>query len=196
MELVMSSLAPEQLFAAQKVVFETISGLLNKFFGGIEKLVELNLQVVKSTLTENQEITAKAFSVKDPQDLFALQASYTQSVTDKVQSYGRNVYEIISSTQGEFAAATEALLQQSYRETQEFVDKLAKDAPAGSETAVAAWKTFITTASEAASTTYEAARKAAKQAVEIAESNVSAASAASAKRTRQTVVPVEADEKQ
>jgi phasin family protein len=190
MELVMSSLAPEQLFAAQKVVFETISGLLNKFFGGIEKLVELNLQVVKSTLTENQEITAKAFSVKDPQDLFALQASYTQSVTDKAQSYGRNVYEIISSTQGEFAAAAEAQFQQYYRETQEFVDKFAKYAPAGSETAVAAWKTFITTASETASTTYEAAKSATKQAVEIAESNVSAASSASAKRTRQAVVPV------
>jgi phasin family protein len=195
MELVMSSLAPEQLFAAQNVGFETISGLLTKAFGGVEKLVELNLQVVKSTLTENQEITAKALSAKDPQDLFALQASYTQSVTDKAQSYGRNVYEIISSTQGEFAAAAEAQFQQYYRETQEFVDKLAKYAPAGSETTVAAWKTFITTASETASTTYEAAKNATKQAVEIAESNVSAASPASAKRNRQAVVPVAAAEK-
>ncbi|WP_341319387.1 phasin family protein [Paraburkholderia sp. IMGN_8] len=191
----MSSLAPEQLVAAQKVGFETIFGLLTKAFEGIEKLVELNLQVVKSTLTENQEITAKALSAKDPQDLFALQASYTQSVTDKVQSYGRSVYEIISGTQGELAAAAEAQVQQYYRETQEFVDKLAKNAPAGSETAMAAWKKFITTASEAASTTYEAARKAAQQAVEIAESNVSAASATPAKRTRQAVVPVEADGK-
>jgi phasin family protein len=195
MELVMSSLAPEQLVAAQKVSFQTIFGLLTKAFEGIEKLVELNLQVVKSTLAESQEITAKALSAKDPQDLFALQASYSQSVTDKVQSYGRNVYEIISSTQGEFAAAAEAQLQQSYRETQEFVDKLAKNAPAGSETAVTAWKTFITTASEAASTTYETARKAAKQAVEIAESNVNGASSASAKRTRQAVAPVEGAEK-
>ncbi|RDK01471.1 TIGR01841 family phasin [Paraburkholderia lacunae] len=191
----MSSLAPEQLFAAQKVGFETISGLLTKAFGGVEKLIEVNLQVVKSTLTENQEITAKALSAQNPQDLFALQASYTQSVTDKAQSYGRKVYEIISSTQSEFAAAAEAQFQKYHRETQEFVDKLAKYAPAGSETAVAAWKTFITTASETASTTYEAAKNATKQAVEIAESNVSAASSVSAKRTRQAVVPVAAVEK-
>ena len=190
----MSSLAPEQLVAAQKAGFETLFGLLTKAFEGIEKLVELSLQVVKSTLAENQETAAKALSAKDPQDLFALQASYTQSVTDKVRSYGRNVYEIISSTQGEFAAAAEAQFQQYYRETQEFVDKFAKYAPAGSETAVAAWKTFITTASETASTTYEAAKNATKQAVEITESNVSAASSASAKRTRQAVVPVAAAE--
>jgi hypothetical protein len=70
----------------------------------------------------------------------------------------------------------------AYREGQWLVDKLAKNAPAGSETAVAAWKTFITTASEMASTTYETAKKAAKQAVEVAGSNVDAAVAASAKR--------------
>ncbi|MFM0078773.1 phasin family protein [Paraburkholderia sediminicola] len=191
----MSSLAPEQLFAARKVGFETIFGLQTKAFEGVEKLVELNLQVVKSTLAENQEITAKALSAKDPQDLFALQASYTQSVTDKVQLYGRNVYEIISSMQGEFAADAETQFRRFYREAQEFVDKLAKNAPAGSETAVAAWKAFVKMVSETASATYEAAKNTTEQAVEIAESNVSAASSASAKRTRQAVVPVAAAEK-
>jgi phasin family protein len=107
MELVMSSLAPEQLVAAPKVGFETISGLLTQGFAGIGKLIELNLQVVKSTQAENQEFLAKALSAKQPQELFALQASYTQSVTDKVQSYGRNVYNIFSSTQAEFAAAAQ-----------------------------------------------------------------------------------------
>jgi phasin family protein len=181
-ELVMSSLVPEQLVAAQKAGFEMMFGLSTKAFESIEKLVELNLQVVKSTLAENQEVATKALSAKSPQELFALQAGYMQPAADKARSYGRHVYEIISSAQGEFAAAAEAQFQQYYREGQGLVDKLAKNAPAGSETAVAAWKTFITTASEMASTTYETAKKAAKQAVEVAGSNVDAAVAASAKR--------------
>jgi phasin family protein len=181
-ELVMSSLVPEQLVGAQKAGFEMMFGLSTKAFESIEKLVELNLQVVKSTLAENQEVATKALSAKSPQELFALQAGYMQPAADKARSYGRHVYEIISSAQGEFAAAAEAQFQQYYREGQGLVDKLAKNAPAGSETAVAAWKTFITTASEMASTTYETAKKAAKQAVEVAGSNVDAAVAASAKR--------------
>ena len=186
----MSSLAPEQLVAAQKVGFETISGLLAKGFEGIEKLVELNLQVVKSTQVENQEFLTKALSAKQPQELYALQTSYTQSVTDKVQSYGRNVCQIISSNQAEFAAAAEAQGKQYQHDVQALVDKLAQNAPAGSEAAVGVWNAFVKTASE----TYEAAKNATKQAVETAESNVGAASSASARRTRQAVVPGDAVE--
>ncbi|MFL9906858.1 phasin family protein [Paraburkholderia sp. RL17-337-BIB-A] len=192
----MGSVDPEQqLTAAQKAGFEAVFSVFTKAFEDTEKLVELNLQAVKSTLAEHQEILAKTFSVKDLHELFGLQASHAQPPVEKAQSYWRHVYEIISSTQSGFAAAAEAQLQQHHRGTHQFVDKLAKKAPAGSEAAVAAWKAFIKTASETASATYEAARKATKQAVEIVDSNVSAASPALAKRTRQAVVPVEAVQK-
>ncbi len=49
----------------------------------MEKLVELNLQVVKSTLAEGQENTQRALSVKDAQELVALQASLTQLVAER-----------------------------------------------------------------------------------------------------------------
>ncbi|MFM0630458.1 TIGR01841 family phasin [Paraburkholderia xenovorans] len=181
--------------AAQKAGFEAVFSVFTRAFEDTEKLVELNFLAVKSTLAEHQEILAKTFSVKDLHELFALHANQTHPVIEKAQSYWRHVYEIISSTQSGFAAAAEAQLQQHHRGTHEFVDKLAKNAPPGSETAVAAWKAFIKTASETASATYEAAGKATKQAVEIVESNISAASPALAKRKRQAVVPVEAVQK-
>ena len=71
----MTLLTPEQFAAAQKANFETLFGLTNKAFEGVEKLVELNLQVVKSTLAESQENAQRALSVKDAQELLALQAS-------------------------------------------------------------------------------------------------------------------------
>jgi phasin family protein len=194
MELVMSSLAPEQLVAAQKTSVETTFVILNKAFDGIEKLVELNVQAVKSTLAENQEILAKALSAKEPHELFSQQTSQAQPAIEKAQSYWRHVYEIISGTQTEFAALVEAKFKQRQNDAQAFIDSLAKGAPAGSEMAVAAWRTFITTASQTANTAYETATKAARQAVETAESNLDAAS--SPKRTRQAVVPVEPVEKQ
>ncbi len=159
-ELLMSSFAPEQLFATQKATFNTLFGLTFKAFEGFEKLVELNLQVVKSTLAENQEGVGKALSAKDPQGFFALQ---TPPTAEKLQSYVRHVSEIVTSTQGEFTAAAEGHFKQSQHDVQTFVDSLAKNAPAGSEALVSAWKSAIGTASETASSAYNAAKKAAKQ---------------------------------
>jgi hypothetical protein len=65
----MTLLTPEQFAAAQKANFETLFGLTTKAFEGVEKLVELNLQVVKSTLAESQENAQRALSVKDAQEL-------------------------------------------------------------------------------------------------------------------------------
>lgn len=62
--------------------------------------------------------------------------------------------------QGELSSATQAQLQQYQRDAQGFVENLAKSAPLGSETAVAAWKSAIATASA----TFEPANKATKEA--------------------------------
>jgi phasin family protein len=138
MELVMSSLAPEQLVAAQKTSVETMFGILNKAFDGIEKLVELNAQVVKSTLAENQEILSKALSAKEPHELYSQQAIQTQPAIEKARSYWRHVYEILSSTQSEVAALAEARFKKHQNDAQAFIDSLAKNAPAGSGNAVTA----------------------------------------------------------
>lgn len=61
----MSLLTPEQIAAANKANLESLFGLTAKAFESVEKLVELNLQVVKSTLAESQENVQRALSVKD-----------------------------------------------------------------------------------------------------------------------------------
>lgn len=108
----MSLLTPEQIAAAQKANLESLFGLTTKAFEGVEKLIELNLQVVKSTLAEGQENAQRLLSVKDAQELIALQASLSQPVAEKVLSYGRHLYEIASSTQAEFAKVAEAQFEE------------------------------------------------------------------------------------
>jgi phasin family protein len=178
----MSLLTPEQIAAAQKANLETLFGLTSKAFEGIEKLVELNLQVVKSTLAESHDNAQKVFSVKDAQELLQLQAGLSQPVAEKVLSYGRHLYEIASATQAEFAKVAEAQLEEHNRKVQSLVDNVAKNAPAGSETAVAVMKSAIS----AANTTYETVHKATKQAVELAESNIAAATSAATKAAAAT----------
>lgn len=177
----MSLLTPEQFVAAQKANLETLFGLTGKAFEGVEKLVELNLQAVRSNIAEGQEHTQRLLSAKDPQELLALNASYAQPAAEKLLSYGRHVYEIAAATQAEFARVAEAHYEDQNQKVQSLVDNVAKNAPAGSETAVAVIKSAI----NAANTTYETVHKATKQAVEIAESNFNAATAAASKAAAQ-----------
>jgi len=177
----MTLVTPEQFAAANKAQLDTVFGLTNKAFEGFEKLIELNVQVVKSTLAESQENAQRALSVKDAQGLLELQASLVQPVAEKALSYGRHLYEIASSTQAEFARVAEAQYEEQNRKVQSLVDNVAKSAPAGSETAVAVMKSAVT----AANTTYETVRKATKQAIEIAESNFNAAATAATKAATQ-----------
>lgn len=177
----MSFLTPEQFAAAHKANVETFFGLTNKAFESLEKLVELNLQVVKTTLEESASNTQKALAVKDAQEWLALQANLFQPNAEKAIAYGRHVYEIASSTQAEFNKVAEAELARGSQGLQALVDNFAKNAPAGAEPAVAVVKSALTAANSA----YDSVQKAAKQAVELAESNFSAATSAATKAAQQ-----------
>lgn len=155
----MSTLTPQQLIAAQQASLATFFGFATQAYAGFEKLVELNVQAGKANLAETQAILTKAASAKDPSELFALASSLSQPASEKLAAYGRHVHEIVSNAQAEFSTAATAQFQQAQKDAQGFIEGLAKNAPAGSEGAVAAWNSAFS----AANATYESASKAAKQ---------------------------------
>jgi phasin family protein len=187
MEAVMSSVSGERAVASQRAGIETLSDVWTRTFGCIEKLTELNLRACKSTLAENQAIAVAVLSTKDPQELFALQAKRTQAAMDEARSYWRHVSNIMFNTQAELAATAEAQFRQRQRDAQAFVDTIATSVPVGSEAAVNALQSAATAASEATNATIQASKKAAKQALEIAENNVAAAASAANGASRQDV---------
>ncbi|HUO60176.1 MAG TPA: phasin family protein [Candidatus Acidoferrales bacterium] len=183
----MSSLDLEQTIASS---LEATFELLNKTFAGIESLAGLNLQAFKSMLAEHQEIATRVLSAKDPQEVFALQAGQAHPTVEKAQSYWRHVYEILSGTQTDFTEILIAQFKRYQNDFQLFLDNLAKNAPAGSEAVLSAWKSAV----ETANATFETTQKATTQVVKSAESNVSAALNAPARSTRRVVEQAEADE--
>jgi phasin family protein len=183
----MSSVSGERAVASQRAGIETLSDVWTRTFGCIEKLTELNLRACKSTLAENQAIAVAVLSTKDPQELFALQAKRTQAAMDEARSYWRHVSNIMFNTQAELAATAEAQFRQRQRDAQAFVDTIATSVPVGSEAAVNALQSAVTAAGEATNATIQASKKAAKQALEIAENNVAAAASAANGASRQDV---------
>ena len=75
-------MTPEQVLATHKANIEILFGLTNKAFEGVEKIVELNLQTAKTSLSEAADTTRAALAVKDAQELFALQAGLLQPAAE------------------------------------------------------------------------------------------------------------------
>ena len=174
-------LTAEQLVAAQKANVETLLTLTSKAFEGIEKLIELNLQVAKTTLSETAENTKAALSVKDAQQLLALQASLLQPAAEKAAAYSRHLYDIAASVNGELGRVVEEQSSEAQRKFMTAVDDAARNAPAGSEKAVALVKSAVA----AANTAYDNVNKAAKKAADIAEANFQALTTGALKATQQ-----------
>jgi len=58
-------LTVEQISASNQAAAETLLGLTTKAFAGVEKVIELNMQVAKATLGEVVDTTRAALSAKD-----------------------------------------------------------------------------------------------------------------------------------
>lgn len=170
---------PEQV-AAAKANLDAFFGLTGKVFEGVEKLVALNLQVVRSALADAQQHLTKMPGTTDPQQWFALQAGFTGPFAEKSLSYGRQVLDIASTTQAEVTQLAQTQYERYNGRVQALVEEAAKSAPAGSEAAIAAWKSAITSTT----TLYETLQKTGQQAMEVAGSNFDALTATASKAVR------------
>jgi len=166
---------PEQISNATKANMEAqfamFSSLTTKAFEGMEKLVELNLTAAKATLEESSQTAKQLMSAKNPQEFFTMTAAQAQPTAEKAMSYSRQVAAIATGAQQEFTRAAEEQIAENGRKVLSLVDEVTKNAPAGTENAVAAFKAGLNNASAG----YEQFTKTAKQAAQVVETNVNAA---------------------
>jgi phasin family protein len=163
---------PEQFSNATKTQFEAqlamMTALTNKAFESVEKIVDLNMSAVKASLEESTAAAKQILTAKDPQEFFSLSAAQNQPNTEKALAYGRHLASIATSAQAEFTKAAEAQIADTSRKVMELVEEVSKNAPAGSENAVAMMKSAIGNANAG----YEQLSKNTKQAVDALEGNL------------------------
>lgn len=162
-----------QFAATQQANVDVLLGLTAKAFEGVEQLTALNLQVVKASLGEAAEFSLAALSAKDPQSLLALQAGVLQPAAERASAYGRQVYGIVSSTKTEIekvAAEQTSGMQNSFIAA---VEAASKNAPEGSSSGIALFKSAMAAANNA----FDGLQKATRQATDAAEANYTAVTA-------------------
>lgn len=173
-------LTVEQIAAAQKAQFAVFFGLGAKAVESLEQVAELNLAASKAALKDSAAHVKALSGAKDPQDLLALQTAFVQPLAEKTVGYSRGLYEIATGVGAEFGKVAEAQAADLQKQFAAAVDSAAKNAPKGSEPAVAAVKTALSNATAA----FEAMQKAVKQATEMAEANLSAVAATATQTTK------------
>ena len=157
----------EHLVHAQKSSIDTLAGLAGKAFGGVEKLIELNISTLKTATTEAEQAARAALSAKDAQELIVLQQNLLQPIGEKGAAYARSVYEIAAATGAEVTRVAEAQSADAQAKFTAIVETAFKNAPAGTEQGVALAKSAIAAATNAIAT----AQNAAKEAVKAGEAN-------------------------
>ncbi|GIZ50616.1 phasin family protein [Noviherbaspirillum aridicola] len=162
----------EQFSNASKASIEAnlalLSSLSTKAFDGFEKLFDLNLNAFKSSLDDSTSAAKQLLAARDPQEFLTLAAAQAQPNMEKAIAYSRHLTTIASGVQAEISKAAEAQIAEASRKVLELVEELSKNAPAGSENAVAMLKSAIGNASAG----YEQFSKSTKQAVEVMETNL------------------------
>ena len=163
---------PEQIQAAGKANVEALLAVANAQFAAFEKLASLNAGAVKSAFEESIANTRALLGAKDMQEFVSLQNGFAQPAMEKAIAYSKSVYQVATEANGELSKVAEKRVAEWNENFVTLLDKVSKNAPAGSDVAVAAVKSMLAAGNAA----YDNLNKVAKQATEIAEANVAAAS--------------------
>ncbi len=162
---------PEQIQAAQKANVEALLAVASFQFGAMEKLANLNANAVKAAFEDSVTNTRALMGAKDAQEFTSLQGTLAQPTLEKAIAWSKSVYEVATSANSELSKLAEQRTAEWNENFASMLEKATKNAPAGSDVAVAAMKQMLTAANSA----YDNLNKVAKQATEMAEANVTAA---------------------
>src|SRR5260370_42057288 len=129
----MSLFTHEQISAVQKANAEMFFKLTGKFFDGFEKLTQLNVQVLKATMSERTEMLQKARDSQNRLGFFDLQADRFAQFPEKVAAYNRHLRAIFSSTQAEVTREAQRQYENFGGRVQDLLGSVAERAPPASE---------------------------------------------------------------
>ena len=162
---------PEQIQTANKANVEAVLSLAATQFAALEKLANLNANAIRAAFEDSLANTRALLGAKDVQEFVNLQSTLTQPAIEKAIAYSKSAYEVATEANSELSKMAEKRIAEWNENFVSILDKATKNAPAGSDVAVAAVKSMLAAANSA----YDNLSKVAKQATEIAEANVTAA---------------------
>ncbi len=161
----------EHFAANQKAGMDSAIAFAGLVFAGFERFAPLNLNAARDVLEESAGAAKQMVAAKTPQEMASLQSTLAQPAVDRLMAYARSSYDIATSNQRAIAKHFESQMADMNKTLSSTLDGVGSNAPAGSEVAVAAFKSLM----GAANLAYDSLNKATLHATELAETNIKAA---------------------
>ena len=158
----------EQFIATQQANVQELKGLSTRVFTDLEKLNELNMAATKAMLAGTFGHARELTDAKTPQEWMSLQGRAIKPLTEKSATYGWAIYEVSNNIASHFSQAMEHKMTQTQLIFTDMVNDLLKNAPNGTEPALAIFKSAVNAGHHA----IDAAQSSAKKTVKMAESNM------------------------
>ena len=161
---------PEQLVAINKANLEAAMKFAGVALQGAERILDLQLKAARSAFADSVENAKTIAAVKDLQQLTALKDTMAQPTIEKATAYAKSVYDVATATQVEMGKLVEEQVAEFNKQVVAALDKMVKNAPAGSEVGIATFKSAIASVNAS----YENLSKVAKQFTEVTQANIEA----------------------
>jgi len=162
----------EQLTAAQKANAEVMMALMRTAFNGVERLTALNMAASREFFNNTVANAQQLLSVKDANEAAKLNSELAQPNVDKLMSYSRSVYDLVSEMQKEITGVMEAQYSSFTKNAESAVEKAKASAPVGGDVFAATMQSMLGASTKA----FDQMTSMAKQLSDIAEANLQAAS--------------------
>jgi phasin family protein len=176
----------QEISALGQAQFDKAVRLSSIVLSSAERLATLQLDLTRKLLADQAQNFKSLTEIKDPKALVEFQASLAQPSLDQAFSVARNVYDAAVETQSELTAFIEDQVAENNKTLISTLDRLSKNAPAGSDIAVSAIKTLVNQSSAAFDSVSKTAQKVgaemAEAGVQAATNSAKAASAAVARK--------------
>lgn len=156
----MKTFNAESFTAAGKAAAEEVSHVAQTAYAGLEKLAQVNLAASKAALNDSLDSLKDLAAAQSPQEAIALQAKRLQPLAAKAAEYGQTVLQIATETSTALGKASEGKFAMAQKSFGEFVANATKNAPAGSEAFMAAFKQASAAGEQAMKSAQEIAQKA------------------------------------
>jgi len=160
--------APEQLIALNKANLEIATRFASVALEGAGRILDLQLKAARTAFADTVESAKALAEVKDLQQFAAFKDNLAQPSMEKAATYAKSLYDVTAETQAEIGKLVEEQVSEFNKQIVEALDKVMKNAPAGSEVGVSAVKSAIA----AVNSGYDNLSKVAKQLAEATQSNL------------------------
>lgn len=167
----------EQFASANKAAADSLLTIANASLANAERLAVLNLNTARAFFSDSAVSLGALLAVRDVQGLFTLQSALAKPAVEKAVAYSRGVYEILNESTGSLTQIIEGQTTEFKKNFSAAVEQSLKNAPAGSEPVVAAFKSVLSQAD----TAYETMTQSARQAKATIETTLASANAATMK---------------